>query len=64
MGKISRKKVDYYEMFEKGMQIAYNAAVKLKSAFADGVINEFELKEIKGYRARGGFTCSSVPQSD
>ncbi|NLL39344.1 MAG: DUF47 family protein [Clostridiales bacterium] len=53
MGKISRKKVDYYEMFEKGMQIAYNAAVKLKSAFADGVINEFELKEIKDIEHEG-----------
>lgn len=53
MGKISRKKVDYFEMFEKGMQIALKAAVKLKSAFSDGVINNFELKQIKEIEHEG-----------
>lgn len=53
MGKISRKKVDYFEMFEKGMQIAYNAALKLKASFADGNINEFELKSIKDLEHEG-----------
>jgi uncharacterized protein Yka (UPF0111/DUF47 family) len=47
MGKISRKNVDYFEMFEKGMQIALKAAERLQASFADGKINEAELKMIK-----------------
>ena len=47
MGKISRKNVDYFEMFVKSATIARDAALKLKSAFADGEVNRSELKLIK-----------------
>lgn len=47
MGKISRKNVDYFEMFVKSATIARDAALKLKSAFADGEVNISELKLIK-----------------
>lgn len=47
MSNISRKNVDYFEMFNTGMQIALKAAKKLQSAFADGIINEDELRAIK-----------------
>ncbi len=47
MGKISRKNVDYFEMFVKSATIARDAALKLKSAFADGEVNRSELKIIK-----------------
>ncbi len=47
MGSISRKKVDYFEMFAEGISISLEAAKKLKSAFADGVISREELKLVK-----------------
>lgn len=54
MGKmISRKTVDYFEMFVKGASIARNAALKLQAAFADGEINAGELKEIKQIEHEG-----------
>ena len=53
MGKISRKSVDYFEMFEKGMQIALKAALTLQSSFANGIINNSELKTIKDIEHEG-----------
>ncbi|NLO47095.1 MAG: DUF47 family protein [Clostridiales bacterium] len=53
MGKISRKSVDYFKMFEKGMQIALKAARTLQASFADGIINESELKTIKEVEHEG-----------
>jgi uncharacterized protein Yka (UPF0111/DUF47 family) len=47
MGKISRKNVDYFEMFVKSATIARDAALKLQIAFADGEVNISELKLIK-----------------
>jgi uncharacterized protein len=47
MGKISRKNVDYFEMFVKSATIARDSALKLKTAFADGEVNISELKLIK-----------------
>ena len=47
MGKISRKNVDYFEMFVKSATIARDSALKLQSAFADGEVNIGELKLIK-----------------
>lgn len=44
---ISRKEVDYFEMFAKGITITLQAAKKLRIAFNDGIINECELKLIK-----------------
>lgn len=53
MGKITRKNVDYFEMFETGMHIALKAAEKLQFAFADGKINDVELKMIKDIEHEG-----------
>lgn len=53
MGKMSRKNVDYFEMFEKGISISYEAALKLQEAFADGVINIEELKLVKDIEHAG-----------
>lgn len=50
---ISRKDVDYFEMFAKGISISLKAAQKLRCAFADGVINESELKVIKDIEHEG-----------
>jgi uncharacterized protein len=47
MGKISRKNVDYFEMFVKSAAIARDASLKLQAAFADGEVNISELKLIK-----------------
>ena len=47
MSRISRKTVDYFQMFEAGIKIALKAARLLQSAFADGIINEEELRQIK-----------------
>lgn len=44
---ISRKEVDYFEMFAKGVSISLEAARKLRIAFNDGIINVDELKLIK-----------------
>jgi uncharacterized protein len=44
---INKKSVDYFEMFEKGIKISLVAAERLQAAFADGVINEAELKLVK-----------------
>lgn len=53
MSQISRKTVDYFEMFNTGMEVAYKAAVKLQAAFADGQIDEAELKQIKEIEHEG-----------
>jgi len=53
MGKMSRKNVDYFGMFEKGISISYDAALKLQEAFADGVINIEELKHVKDIEHAG-----------
>lgn len=53
MGKISRKNIDYFDMFVKSATITRNAAVKLKTAFADGEININELKRIKDLEHSG-----------
>lgn len=53
MGKISRKNVDYFEMFEKGMSISLEAARKLRTAFSDGKIDEDELKQVKDIEHKG-----------
>jgi Phosphate transport regulator (distant homolog of PhoU) len=47
MGNLSRKTVDYFEMFAQGVSISLEAAKRLQSAFSDGVINIDELKMIK-----------------
>jgi uncharacterized protein len=53
MGKISRKTVDYFEMFVKSATIARDAALMMKESFADGVVNIDELKHIKEVEHRG-----------
>jgi len=53
MSNISRKNVDYFEMFATGMQISLKAAKKLQAAFADGLINKNELKQIKDIEHEG-----------
>jgi uncharacterized protein Yka (UPF0111/DUF47 family) len=53
MSKITRKNVDYFEMFDAGMCIALKAAKKLQTAFSDGVINETELRQIKEIEHEG-----------
>lgn len=53
MSNITRKSVDYFEMFDTGMKVAYKAAIKLQAAFADGHINEDELKQIKDIEHEG-----------
>jgi len=47
MGKLGRKQADYFDMFEKGISISHEAALKLQTAFSDGVINVAELKLVK-----------------
>lgn len=47
MGTISRKNVDYFEMFAEGVAISLDAAKKLQTAFADGVIKKDELRLVK-----------------
>jgi len=44
---VSRKNVDYFEMFEKGISISLKAAECLGTSFADGEISEAELKKVK-----------------
>lgn len=50
---ISRKQVDYFEMFSKGISISLEAARKLQTAFMDGMINEAELRQIKEIEHKG-----------
>ncbi len=47
MSSISRKNVDYFEMFAEGVAISLEAAKRLQSAFIDGIINKDELKLVK-----------------
>jgi len=47
MGKLGRRQTDCFDMFEKGISIAYEAAESLKRTFGDGVINADELVQIK-----------------
>ncbi|MFA0816472.1 MAG: DUF47 domain-containing protein [Anaerofustis sp.] len=53
MANFSRKSVDYFEMFAEGSMICLEAAKKLQSAFADGTINETELKMVKDAEHKG-----------
>lgn len=54
MGKmISRKKVDYFEMFVKSATIAQEAAIKLQASIADGTVNINEVKLIKEFEHSG-----------
>jgi uncharacterized protein Yka (UPF0111/DUF47 family) len=53
MSKISRKSVDYFEMFDTGMCIALKAAQQLQKAFSDGTIDEKELRHIKDTEHEG-----------
>lgn len=53
MGSISRKSVDYFEMFADGILISLKAAKKLQAAFADGIINKEELKLVKDAEHEG-----------
>lgn len=53
MGKISRKNVDYFEMFVKSAAIARDAGAKLKSSLSDAEINIEELKQIKDLEHAG-----------
>jgi uncharacterized protein Yka (UPF0111/DUF47 family) len=50
---MTRKNVDYFEMFETGMKIALKAAKTLQTAFSDGIINETELRLIKDVEHEG-----------
>lgn len=50
---ISRKNVDYFEMFANGISITLKAANLLKTAFADDVIDESELIKIKEVEHEG-----------
>lgn len=47
MSNFTRKNIDYYQMFNSGMQIALRAAKMLQASFSDGNINEEELRRIK-----------------
>lgn len=53
MGSLTRKQVDYFEMFTKGIEISLKAAKSLQAAFADGAINETELRHIKTVEHEG-----------
>lgn len=53
MSNITRKNVDYFEMFDTGMSIALKASKKLQEAFSDGIINEEELRQIKDIEHEG-----------
>lgn len=53
MSSMTRKNVDYFEMFETGIKIALKAAKTLKSAFSDGIIDENELRLIKDVEHEG-----------
>jgi len=53
MGKMSKKSVDYFEMFEQGISISLEAARALRAAFGDERIVESELKSIKEIEHRG-----------
>jgi uncharacterized protein Yka (UPF0111/DUF47 family) len=53
MSNITRKNVDYFEMFDTGMSISLKAAKKLQAAFSDGTIDEAELKQIKDIEHEG-----------
>ncbi|MPM38819.1 hypothetical protein SDC9_85449 [bioreactor metagenome] len=47
MGKMGRKQVDCFGMFEHGITISRDAAVMLQKAFSDGSIDLSELKLVK-----------------
>jgi predicted phosphate transport protein (TIGR00153 family) len=53
MGKMSKKSVDYFEMFEHGISISLEAAQALQAAFGDEHIVESELKSIKEIEHKG-----------
>jgi uncharacterized protein Yka (UPF0111/DUF47 family) len=53
MGKLSRKQIDCFDLFEKGISISHDAALKLQTAFLDGTINVTELKQVKDLEHAG-----------
>lgn len=50
---LSRKSVDYFEMFANGISISLKAANLLKTAFADDIIDDSELAKIKEVEHEG-----------
>lgn len=50
---LTRKEVDYFEMFANGISISLKAANLLKTAFADDVIDDKELAKIKEVEHEG-----------
>jgi uncharacterized protein Yka (UPF0111/DUF47 family) len=50
---ITRKNVDYFEMFADGISISLKAALLLKTAFADDMIDASELAKIKDVEHEG-----------
>lgn len=50
---ITRKNVDYFEMFANGISISLKAAQLLTTAFADDIIDERELAKIKEVEHEG-----------
>lgn len=50
---LTRKNVDYFEMFADGISISLKAANLLKTAFADDVIDDSELAKIKEVEHEG-----------
>jgi hypothetical protein len=53
MGNMLTKNVDYFEMFSQGIKVSLEAAQSLKAAFADGIINAFELEQISAIEEKG-----------
>ncbi|MHB1483269.1 MAG: DUF47 domain-containing protein [Saccharofermentanales bacterium] len=50
---ITRKNVDYFEMFASGISISLKAANLLRTAFADDIIDDKELAKIKEVEHEG-----------
>ncbi len=53
MGNMLSKNVDYFEMFVESIAISLESAKRLKAAFADGIINEDELKQVNEMEQKG-----------
>ena len=47
MGLFGNKETDFFALFTEGISYSLEAAVQLRSSFADGIINLDELKKIK-----------------
>jgi uncharacterized protein Yka (UPF0111/DUF47 family) len=50
MSRLSRKNVDYFGMFDIGMDLAHQAALQLQASLAGGVVREIGLKQIRAIR--------------